>query len=176
MFLAVFVASAWAQGSGSSRSDSPRAIRPQTPAEFHVTFWRYIVRPGAAYNTWDVLAHKSPVEGIENPHSGFSRTYANKLAAGDATNLPIGSILVREDYDSEKKRLSISVMYRVKDYDAKHGNWYWIKYLEDGSVARGADNKPIAGRHASCIQCHAKAGGGDFVFSNDVRSTPTPEE
>lgn len=159
---------ALSQGSGSSRVDAPRATRPQTPDEFHASFWNHIVKQDAAYNTWKVLSREKSEDGVENPHSTVSQTYANKIAADDPQNLPIGSILVREDYDDQRKRLSISVMYRVKAYDKDHGNWYWIKYLESGSVARGTHNKGVAGKVTSCSDCHGKAQGKDFVFSNDV--------
>jgi hypothetical protein len=167
VILASFVSMAYPQGSGSSRSDRPRATRPQTQNEFYNTFWEYIVKKDAAYNTWKVMSRGIADESIENPHGSDSVSYANKVAVDDPKSLPVGSILVREDYD-KGKRLSISVLYRVKDYDKQHGNWYWIKYLEDGSVARNADKKSIAGRVASCIECHTKAGGRDFVFSNDA--------
>lgn len=167
---------AFSQGSGSSRIDAPRATRPQTPDEFHNSFWGHIVKKDAAYNTWKVLSHEKPEDGVENPHSTVSQTYANKIAADDPRNLPVGSILVREDYDDKRKRLSISVMYRVKAYDKDHGNWYWIKYLENGSVARGTDNKVVAGKMTSCSDCHGKALGKDFVFSNDTLKSEKDEK
>ena len=158
-------------GSGSSRSAPSRATRPQTPEEFYANFWRYIAKPGAAYNTWKVLASENADDAIANPHGKTSRTYADKSAADDPTNLPIGAILVREDHDENGKRQSISVIYRVKDYDKDHGNWYWLRYQENGSVVRGPDNKAVAGKVTSCIDCHAKAKGNDFVFSNDHLKT-----
>jgi hypothetical protein len=167
---------ALSQGSGSSRTDSPRAIqsqtaRPQTPDEFYSSFWNHIVKKDAAYNTWKSLAREMADVGIENPHSNVSRTYANKIAADDAKALPIGSILVREDYDDKGKRKSISVMYRVKDYDKEHGNWYWFQYQENGSIMRDVGKKAIAGKVTSCIECHVKANGKDFTFSNDTIGT-----
>jgi hypothetical protein len=158
---------AYSQGSGSSRVDPPRATRPQTPDEFYSSFWSYLIKKDAAYNTWKVIARENTVDGIENPHRSISKTYANNIAADDPKNLPIGSILVREDYDDKRKRQNISVLYRIKDYDKEHGNWYWIKYQENGSVARDSNDKVIAGKVASCIACHSKANGNDFVFSND---------
>jgi hypothetical protein len=176
MLLVSFVAMAYPQGSGSSRSDRPRATRPQTPNEFHQTFWEYIVKKDAAYNTWKELSRAVPAEDVENPHGSDSATHANKVAAANPRNLPVGSILVREDYDEKRHRVSISVLYRVKDFDKQHGNWYWIKYLENGSVARNADRRMIAGTVASCIECHSKAGGRDFVFSNDVAPNSSAKE
>lgn len=154
-------------GSGSSRSAPSRATRPQTPDEFYASFWNFIIKRGAAYNTWTVLSRGKTDDGIQNPHSTISKTYVDKTGSADTADLPIGSILVREDYDAERNRTSISVMYRVKDYDKEHGNWYYLRYLEDGSLAR-ANGKSVAGRVASCIECHTKAKGKDFVFSNDM--------
>ncbi|MBS1985405.1 MAG: cytochrome P460 family protein [Bdellovibrionales bacterium] len=167
------------QGSGSSRTDPQRATRPQTPEEFYSSFWSFIVKKDAAYNTWNVIKPESLAEGVENPHSTISKTYASKSAADDPKEFPMGSILIREDYDANRKRQSISVMYRIKDYDKDHGNWYWIKYLENGTVARGTDNKAIAGKVTTCIECHGKARGKDFVFSNDLaegKPEPKPSE
>lgn len=179
--LAVLCSVAWASfaysqqaGSGSSRSDPARATRPQTPEEFYDTFWRYLVKKDAAYNTWKALDHEPPKDEIENPHSTVSRTYANEVAAKDPESLPFGSILVREDYDDKRKRQSISVLYRVKDYDKEHGNWYYLRFTETGSVMKGKDNKPLAGKAASCIECHAKAGGTDYVFANDALKADKP--
>ena len=154
-------------GSGSSRSSPARATRPQTPAEFYSNFWRYLAKPGAAYNTWKVLTPEKNDGVISNPHGESSKTFADKTAADDAINLPIGSILVREDHDEGSKRQSISVMYRVKGYDKDQGNWYWLKYQQNGSIVRDSNKKAVAGKVASCIECHAKAKGRDFVFSND---------
>ena len=64
----------------------------------------------------------------------------------------------------------ITVMYRSKGADPQHGDWYWLKYLPDGSIARTPEKegkKAIAGKVASCIECHSKAGGKDLVYSND---------
>ena len=168
LLLMAGVAVAYPQGSGSSRSDPARATRPQTPEEFYDTFWRYLVKKDAAYNTWKALDHEPPNDEIVNPHGTVSRTYANEVAAKDAENLPFGSILVREDYDDKRKRQSISVLYRVKDYDKEHGNWYYLRFTETGAIMKGQDTKPLAGKVASCIECHAKASGKDFVFSNDA--------
>jgi hypothetical protein len=161
-------------GSGSSRSSPARATRPQTPDEFYASFWSFMVRRGAAYNSWKVLSRDPSGDDLENPHSTISKTYVNDVGSQDTANLPVGTILVREDYGADRKRQSISVMYRVKDYDKEHGNWYYLKFLEDGNVARG-NGKSVAGKVTSCIGCHTKAKGQDFVFSNDISHGDEPK-
>lgn len=164
------------QGSGGSRLEPPRATRPQTPEEFYASFWSHLVRREAPYNTWAVLSKREAPPRKDSPH-GVSTTYANKVAAGDSKTLPYGSILVREDYDSQGKRTGINVMYRVKGADPPHNDWYWLHYLENGTVARTSPaegNRAMAGKIASCIECHRKAAGNDLVFANDAAPNAGP--
>lgn len=57
-------------------------------------------------------------------------------------------------------------MYRTKDYDPAHQDWYWVKYEPDGRVSQ-MGGMPVGGKVSMCIDCHAGAGGGDFAFAND---------
>jgi hypothetical protein len=159
------------EGSGSSRAAPPRATRPQTPDEFFASFWKHLNKPENPYKKWESLPGKKGLREGAAPHGEFVGTYANKTASGDPKALPYGSILVTENYDKDKRTLKdITVMYRSKGADAQHGDWYWLKYLPDGSIARTSEKegkKPIAGKVASCIDCHSKAAGKDLVYVND---------
>jgi len=158
----------FAQGSGSSRASPPRATRPPTPEEFYQNFWNHLARKESPYTKW---APPKGTEGLregKTPHGDFVKTYYNKQAIDNPDTLPYGSILVAENYADDQKTLKdITVLYRVKGTDPQHGDWYWLKYLPDGAIARTPDKKAIAGKAASCFECHSKAGGKDFVFSND---------
>ena len=189
-----------AQGSGSSRLNQPAPARPApypvqprqgyvlpgptyaqprqaqvraaTAEEFYQSLWKYLVRQEARYTRWPSLPGKVGPRAADDPHGPKVRAYANPVAAGDPANLPYGSILVLEDYSEDLKRRSgISVLYRVRGYDPRNGDWYWMKYLEDGTVVRapaGQGGAPLAGRVTACIDCHRKAAGKDFVFANDA--------
>ncbi len=188
-----------AQGSGSSRlnqpapgpSPPPPGSAPAAPAytqpqparpraataeEFSRSLWRYLVREESPYTRWPSPPGKANPRRAESPHGPFVRTYANAVAAADLKDLPYGSILVLEDYtEDQKQRTGVEVLYRVKGYDPKNGNWYWMKYLENGTVVRTSPDqggRPIAGRVMTCIDCHRKAGGNDAVFSNDAAEAP----
>ena len=156
------------QGSGSSRIEPQQSAKAKTPEEFYKSFWTYLSRKDAPYTKWPGM------EGLragEVPHGKFVKTYVNKLVADSPKALPLGAILIAENYGEDQMKLqNIMVMYRVKGADPQHFDWYWLTYQPDGSIARTSVqevNKTIAGKMASCIECHAKAKGSDFVFSND---------
>lgn len=173
-----------AQGSGSTRvpnqgtqpyrppaAQSP-ANRAQTPEEFYQTFWKHLVRQQDPYTKWAKLNEQTNPESA-GPHGIFVKIYGNKLAAENPATMPPGAVLVAENYAKDQKTLSrITVMYRVKGYDPKANDWYWLEYLPNGSIARtpaNEGNKAIAGKVKSCIDCHTKAQGKDFLFSNDPK-------
>ncbi|HVC93115.1 MAG TPA: cytochrome P460 family protein [Pirellulales bacterium] len=179
--LFVLSSSAWPQGSGSSRTTPPAKPRPKTPADFHREFWQFLTRGKNPYKKWTAWPESAEPRAGEAPHGAFVKTYANAIAIKDTAALAHGSILVQEELDEDQKTLkSVSVMYRVKGTDPDHFDWYWLRYLPDGTVAKqpgkqpaNQGGKPIAGKVASCIECHAKAGGDDLVHSNDEAA---PEE
>jgi len=165
------------QGSGSSRAAPQRATRPPTPEEFYQNFWKHLTRKESPYQKWSSFPGKEGPQKGENPHGPATKTFLNKSAASDPAKLPEGSIIVTENYSEDQKTLrDITVMYRFKGTDPAHNDWYWLKYLPGGAIARSSDKegkKPIAGKVASCIECHTRAGGSDFVFSNDGEAPAT---
>lgn len=162
-------------GSGSQddqQQGSGERQRPRSPEEFHEALWQFLTTGNSDYHRWDTLpgSPKDMYAG-DSPHGAYLQLYANSVARGNAEELPHGSVLVVENYDDDQQTLlEITVMYRSEDYDTDHNDWYWIKYLPDGSVATTPPedgSQPIAGRHSSCIECHAGADGEDYSFAND---------
>jgi hypothetical protein len=152
-----------------SMAQAENGVRVSKPP-FAVQFWDYLQKsyyrnwapgPGA---TGDIYAGQSP-------HGAFLKMYLNRVAAGNPKSLPHESILVKENFGKDGKTLmAVTVMYRSKNFDPDHNDWYWIEYMPDGSVARTPPEKgsmPIAGKFKSCIECHAGAKGNDLTFVND---------
>ena len=160
-----------AQGSGSTRSAPAQPAQPrraQTPEEFNRQLWEHLVNPKSPYNKWPTVPGKPGWQKGEDPHGPATRLYVNQAAAKSLQDLPVRSIFVLENYaDDQKQRTSIDVMYRVKDYDPANGNWYWLRFAEDGSVKKDEKGKLMSGKVQSCSQCHTKAAGKDLVYSND---------
>jgi hypothetical protein len=107
----------------------------------------------------------------DSPHGAFLKMYLNRTAAGNPKKLPNGSIVIKENYGPDQKQLmAVTVMYRAKGYNPKGGDWFWVKYNPNGTVARTPPemgSMPIAGKAAGCINCHSGAVDDDFAFFND---------
>ena len=175
LVLVVWAAPARPQGSGSTRTAPPRATRPPTQEEFQQAFWKFLTKKESPYTKWKEFPGKEGFQEGKTPHGAFTKTFINKAAAESLKDFAFGSILVTENYGDDQKTLKdLTIMYRVKGTDPQHRDWYWLKYLPNGAIALTSEKegkKPIAGKVASCIDCHAKAAGGDLVYSND----PKPE-
>jgi len=191
---------ALAQGSGSSRTSPrssptlnrrnpavPATPQPPTHVQFASSFWRHLKNSKGSYRQWGSPGKTTRQQGEQRlggvqgpggvagpsnvPHREVGQTYLNHTANMNLQGLPMKSVLVREAYAADGKTLeNIAVMYRSKGVDPKNGDWYWMMYLPDGTLASTSPeqgNRPIAGRVQSCIQCHQQAGGKDYVFLND---------
>lgn len=153
-------APAVSQGS-STRTSGAAGITP-SPNSFEAKFWQYLV--GSKYRNWAPMPGKTGgfAEG-ESPHGELIKIYMNRTAAANAMEMPERSIIIKENFSPTKELQAITVMYKTK-------GWYWIKYLPNGNVGTAPPEKggmKLAGRVQSCINCHAAADGGDYVFAND---------
>lgn len=64
---------------------------------------------------------------------------------------------------------AVTIMFRrAEGYAPDAGNWFWAKYLPDGSLDQTPEGTPIAGRAQGCISCHSSADGGDHLFTTDA--------
>lgn len=154
------------RGSTSGRQSLSAAQSAAQPRTFEQRFWAYL--EDAQYKNWAPLpGHSGDFYPGNSPHGKFVKLYMNRIAAGNPKNPPHGSILVKENYGPKKQKLmAVTVMYRVKDYDPKNGDWYWAKYEADGRISK-MKSMPIAGKVMMCTKCHAGADGKDYVFAND---------
>jgi len=149
---------------------------------FETKFWQFLI--GNNYKQW------APGPGQDGdffsgkvPHGALLKLYINRTAAGDVAGLKIGSVIVQENYRSDKSLKTISVMYRTEGFNPSANDWYWIEYNPDGTVVKdvsenveetSAVNSLLAtkttsqkGKSSSCIACHGQAGDSDYAFFND---------
>lgn len=86
---------------------------------------------------------------------------AGSVAA--VTRYPNGSLVVKENYDANKKLTGVTAMLKLKGYDSGDRDWVMAAYKPDGQVI-------AYGKVQACIACHAMVSKQDFVFA------PPPEQ
>jgi len=119
------------------------------------------------YRQWAPLPrHSADMYPGKSPHGAFLKLYGNRTAVSHSRTLPYGSIIVKENFKPDKSLAAVTVMYRIKGFDPTHHDWYWVKYMPNGAVAKKGTMQ-AAGKVGTCIGCHAQAKGNDWTFSND---------
>lgn len=125
--------------------------------------------------------HAFPYAGTD-PHGMMLETfYQNAEIEGQA-----GTLIVKRNYgpegvtadqvlaDPSKHLGAVTIMFkREAGYDAENKDWFYAKYLPDGSLDKNPGGIQLAGRvakgnaEAGCIACHTAAPGGDFLYTTD---------
>lgn len=144
-------------------------------ADYATLLWEVMVAAGLAGEDAVMTA---PYDG-EPPHGMMLETFYAKATVDGHT----GDLIVKRNYgpegitaddilaDPAKHLGAITVMFRREaGYDADNANWYWVKYLPDGTLDKNPAGMRLAGRVAKgadqgCIACHS--GNEDYVFTTD---------
>ncbi|MDH3716420.1 MAG: cytochrome P460 family protein [Gammaproteobacteria bacterium] len=121
-----------------------------------------------------------PYKG-QHPHGAVLDTIEGPVKVGGHT----GVAIVKRNYggdnvstasvasDPNAYLKAITVMYkRENGYDSDNQDWFWAKFLADGSLDKNPAGMQLAGRvakgkPAGCIACHTAAPGGDMVFNHN---------
>lgn len=86
---------------------------------------------------------------------------------------PVGSVIVKEKYTTEKSRtpeLMTVMRKQAKGYDSKNGDWEYL-------VLDGATNRVQAqGNLATCQDCHRQMATTDYVFRTGYLSLSQQEQ
>jgi len=127
----------------------------------------------------DGMIRALPYEGVE-PHGMMLETFYTTATIKGHT----GDLIVKRNFgpagvsadevltDPGKHLGAVTVMYRREEgFDADNQNWFWVKYLPDGSLDKNPKGMRLAGRvakgaDAGCIACHS--GEADYVFTTDA--------
>ena len=138
---------------------------------------------------WDVMTaeklagpgmiRSAPYEGTD-PHGMMLETLYTIATIDGHT----GDLVVKRNFgpegvskdevlaDPDKHLGAYTVMFRREaGYDPEDKDWFWAKFLPDGSMDKMPNGMPMAGQIAKgmdegCIACH-KGGGEDMLFTSD---------
>ncbi|MCG7847807.1 MAG: cytochrome P460 family protein [ANME-2 cluster archaeon] len=142
------------------------------------------------YQNWSYWPGKGEFEPAREPHGEFVTTYVSNTSISSIENkdgnMSAGSIIVKNNYDDNKELVAITAMYKVDGYDPEHNDWFWVKYLPDGTIE-------AEGKIEDCNGCHGMKKSNDYIFTGILTqgipepvtgtpnatqtptSTPTPE-
>jgi hypothetical protein len=162
-FLAIFVLIAvyfFGAGSLAPAQDESEPL----PCDYKKTgldaskFYLYLTQD-TPYQLWPAWPGKTRLAPGTEPHGAFITTYVNPAALQaivSRSGMAFGSLLVTENYNSDKKLTGLMVMLKIKGYNPQGGDWYWFHYDARGSVL-------AEGRLESCIKCHRTKNESDYV-------------
>ena len=160
-------------GGQAAAQDMPFGTEVET--EYAKLLWDLMVAEKLA---GDGAIHTFPYEGID-PHGKMLETFYTTATLNGHT----GALVVKRNYGPEgveaesiqmdpgKHLGAVTVMFQREDgYDADNANWFWAKYLPDGSLDKNPKGMELAGRVAKgaekgCIACHSTADGDDYLFT-----------
>jgi len=124
----------------------------------------YITR-SKPYTSWQLWPGKGEFYPGKEPHGSLLTTYVNETAYSSIKSrkgMADGSIIVKENYTSDKKFVALTVMYKLKGYNPAGGNWFWAKY--------GPDRKALAsGKVEACLKCHGEKKDNDFIWTGKIK-------
>ncbi len=131
--------------------------------------WRDI----RGYRNWASYPGLAGWQDGKSPHGKVLKYYINSTAVRNPQNPRNGYVIIKENYGERNGPLmAVTVMQKVRNYDPDNANWFWVKYMPDGTLAKNPKGMLLAGRvakgmPAGCIACHGNAAGGDYLFVND---------
>lgn len=118
------------------------------------------------YTSWSRWPGKGERYQGAEPHGMLLTTYVNDLALDALTNgagqMPVGAIIVKENFMAAGTHAATTVMYKAAGSDPEHNDWWWLKRDADGTIA--AEGGP-EGMAQMCIGCHSGKSDNDYIFT-----------
>lgn len=159
---------------GASAQDAP--FGTDKDADYAALLWEVMEETNLA---GEDMLRSFPYEGLA-PHGMMLETLYSSATVDGHT----GDLIVKRNYGPEgvstdevladpgKHLGAVTVMFRREDgFDPDNQDWFWVKYLPDGSLDKNPKGMRLAGKvakgaDAGCIACHTGA-GDDMVFTTD---------
>ncbi|MDJ0825767.1 MAG: hypothetical protein QNJ16_09720 [Rhodobacter sp.] len=125
------------------------------------------------------MVRSFPYDGVA-PHGMMLETFYTTATVNGHS----GALVVKRNYGPEgvsidevladpgKHLGAVTVMFQREDgYDPETQNWFWAKYLPDGTLDKNPKGMALAGlvgknAEAGCIACHS--GEDDYLFTTDA--------
>jgi hypothetical protein len=127
--------------------------------------WDHLKKEGYA-KKWKMWPGTTAMYPGPEPHGAFLTTYVNdaayKAIADKKGKFPDGAMITQDNFTKDKKLKTIDVMYKVKGYNPKGGDWFWAQFRTDGRILS-------EGKIDECIACHAAQKRNDYVYTGKLK-------
>lgn len=114
------------------------------------------------YHGWSLWPGTEEMISSSAVHGAFVTVYVSDDALtainAGAKEMPYGAMVVKDGFNENKELTNTVLMYKVKDFDPEHNDWFWASYTAAGDVT----NEGIL---SSCYNCHNKAAQSDYLFT-----------
>lgn len=90
---------------------------------------------------------------------------AKRALDGGAEQMPPGAMIVKENYMPDSTLAAVTVMYKVRGYNAGHNDWFFTKHLPGGELDTMPKGMPMEGRVPGCQNCHGGQRENDYIFT-----------
>lgn len=133
-----------------------------------------------AYTDWALWPGTTEqYEGAE-PHGALLTTYINDVAADaladGATSFPAGAFVVKENYMPDGTLAAVTTMYKTGNgFNPDHRDWWFGKFLPDGTPDQTPAGMPMAGRLGGCQSCHGADADNDYILTGPLQTASTSE-
>ncbi len=138
------------------------AMTEEMPGPNGDALWHYISKV-SPYQQWSFWSDHKGMQDGRAPHAPKHKVFVNKKGIDSKTPpLQYGTIEVKENYSPSHELKVITVMYKIKGYNPKSGDWFWAKYSTSGETQK-------SGKLKGCIGCHATRVANDFVLVHEFK-------
>jgi hypothetical protein len=146
------------------------AASAELPDTLAAAVWAYIHEQG--YTEWAEWPEKGQLYPGGEPHGALLTTFLNGTAeealAAQGGSFNAGSIVIKQNFMPDSTLAAITVMYKVTGYNAEHNDWWFAKYLADGTLDTMPNGMDMEGRLPGCQNCHGGAAANDYIFTGSL--------
>ncbi|MEN8375039.1 MAG: cytochrome P460 family protein [Gemmatimonadota bacterium] len=140
--------------------------------------WAYMQE--SAYADWALWPGTGEQYQGGEPHGALLTTYMNDVAAealeAGAAELPAGAFVVKENFMPDGTLGAVTTMYKTgNNYNPDHNNWWFAKFMPDGTPDQTPDGMAMAGRLGGCQNCHGAAAENDYILTGPLQTASADE-
>lgn len=171
------VSSAFALGAcaADQEADATARAEPEAEAQTEISMpeptasavWEHL--QSSDYANWALWPGKGEQYQGAEPHGALLTTHVNELALDALTNgaerMPLGAIIVKENFMADGTHAATTVMYKAAGFDPEHNDWWWLKRDADGTIAAEGGAEGMA---QMCIGCHGGRADNDYIFTSEL--------